>query len=181
MNWKVNGWRRGFVRSSSDGLPNPAFQRRQAAFYVTRLTTGERAMNIKDVARISRLPAETIRYYEDTGPVRPGRAANGCRRFARPDLHTLAVRCRRRGPDARGAGPLAILVPVRRHRAIPPDMASPGGSRTGRGSSQTHRGTVPSRRNTPSRRGLPSPRRSPRRRSCRRPGRAPAGFARHSM
>jgi MerR family transcriptional regulator, copper efflux regulator len=47
-------------------------------------------MNIKEVSEISRLPAKTIRFYEDIGLVRPGRAANGYRRFAERDLHKLA-------------------------------------------------------------------------------------------
>lgn len=47
-------------------------------------------MNIKDVAEISRLPAKTIRFYEDIGLVRPGRAPNGYRRFTERDLHKLA-------------------------------------------------------------------------------------------
>ncbi len=34
-------------------------------------------MNIKEVAEISRLPAKTIRFYEEIGLVRPGRAPNG--------------------------------------------------------------------------------------------------------
>ncbi len=47
-------------------------------------------MNIKEVAELSRLPAKTIRFYEDIGLVRPGRAANGYRRFTEHDLHKLA-------------------------------------------------------------------------------------------
>ena len=47
-------------------------------------------MNIKEVAGISRLPAKTIRFYEEIGLVRPGRAANGYRRFSEHDLHKLA-------------------------------------------------------------------------------------------
>lgn len=47
-------------------------------------------MNIKEVAEISRLPAKTIRFYEDIGLVRPGRAPNGYRRFSERDLHKLA-------------------------------------------------------------------------------------------
>ncbi len=46
-------------------------------------------MNIKDVAEISRLPAKTIRFYEEIGLVRPGRASNGYRRFTERDLHKL--------------------------------------------------------------------------------------------
>lgn len=47
-------------------------------------------MNIGDVARRSGLPAKTIRYYEDIGLVKPGRDANGYRRFGEADLHKLA-------------------------------------------------------------------------------------------
>lgn len=47
-------------------------------------------MNIKDVADISRLPAKTIRYYEDIGLIRPLRAGNGYRSFTERDLHKLA-------------------------------------------------------------------------------------------
>jgi Cu(I)-responsive transcriptional regulator len=54
-------------------------------------------MNIKDVADISRLPAKTIRYYEDIGLVRPERAQNGYRRFAPRDLHKLTFIGRARG------------------------------------------------------------------------------------
>lgn len=46
-------------------------------------------MNIGDVARLSGLPAKTIRYYEDIGLVRPARSANGYRSFADADLHKL--------------------------------------------------------------------------------------------
>lgn len=47
-------------------------------------------MNIKDVAAASRVPAKTIRFYEEIGLVRPGRASNGYRRFSERDLHKLA-------------------------------------------------------------------------------------------
>ena len=47
-------------------------------------------MNIGDVARLSGLPAKTIRYYEEIGLVRPQRATNGYRRFRERDLHKLA-------------------------------------------------------------------------------------------
>ena len=47
-------------------------------------------MNIKEVAERIRLPAKTIRFYEDIGLVRPGRATNGYRRFGERDLHKLA-------------------------------------------------------------------------------------------
>ena len=47
-------------------------------------------MNIKEVAEISRLSAKTIRFHEEIGLVRPGRASNGRRRFEDRDLHKLA-------------------------------------------------------------------------------------------
>ncbi len=46
-------------------------------------------MNIGDVARLSGLPAKTIRYYEDIGLVRPQRSENGYRSFRETDLHKL--------------------------------------------------------------------------------------------
>lgn len=47
-------------------------------------------MNIKEVAALSRVPAKTIRFYEEIGLVKPGRAGNGYRRFSERDLHKLA-------------------------------------------------------------------------------------------
>jgi len=47
-------------------------------------------MNIGDVARLSGIPAKTIRYYEDIGLIRPLRGANGYRTFRETDLHKLA-------------------------------------------------------------------------------------------
>ncbi len=47
-------------------------------------------MNIGDAATQSRLPAKTIRYYEDIGLVAPGRAGNGYRDFSDTDLHKLS-------------------------------------------------------------------------------------------
>ncbi|PWE28808.1 Cu(I)-responsive transcriptional regulator [Maritimibacter sp. 55A14] len=47
-------------------------------------------MNIGDVARLSGLPAKTIRYYEDIGLVDPLRSSNGYRAFRENDLHKLA-------------------------------------------------------------------------------------------
>ncbi|RYH06003.1 Cu(I)-responsive transcriptional regulator [Tropicimonas sp. IMCC6043] len=47
-------------------------------------------MNIGDVARLSGLPAKTIRYYEDIGLVSPLRSTNGYRSFRESDLHKLA-------------------------------------------------------------------------------------------
>ena len=54
-------------------------------------------MNIKEVAEISRVPAKTIRFYEEIGLVRPGRGSNGYRRFSERDLHKLAFIGRARG------------------------------------------------------------------------------------
>lgn len=47
-------------------------------------------MNIGRAAERSRLPAKTIRYYEDVGLVRPGRAPNGYRDYSADDVHRLA-------------------------------------------------------------------------------------------
>ncbi|WP_297772547.1 Cu(I)-responsive transcriptional regulator [uncultured Roseovarius sp.] len=46
-------------------------------------------MNIGQVARLSGLPAKTIRYYEDIGLIRPQRSENGYRSFRETDLHKL--------------------------------------------------------------------------------------------
>jgi len=46
-------------------------------------------MNIGDIARITSLPAKTIRYYEDIGLVNPARDDNGYRRFNDNDVHKL--------------------------------------------------------------------------------------------
>ena len=46
-------------------------------------------MNISDVADQTKLPAKTIRYYEDIGLVRPARGENGYRVFVERDLHKL--------------------------------------------------------------------------------------------
>lgn len=47
-------------------------------------------MNIGDVAKLSGLPAKTIRYYEDIGLVHPLRSSNGYRTFRESDAHKLA-------------------------------------------------------------------------------------------
>jgi Cu(I)-responsive transcriptional regulator len=47
-------------------------------------------MNIKSAADLSRLPAKTIRYYEDIGLIRPRRSENGYREFSPQDLNKLA-------------------------------------------------------------------------------------------
>ncbi len=53
-------------------------------------------MNIGDVARLSGLPAKTIRYYEDIGLIKPRRTANGYRAFGERDMHSLAFLARAR-------------------------------------------------------------------------------------
>lgn len=47
-------------------------------------------MNIGDIARLTGLPAKTIRYYEDIGLVTPQRSANGYRNFRETDKHKLS-------------------------------------------------------------------------------------------
>lgn len=54
-------------------------------------------MNVSEAARRSGLPAKTIRYYEDVGLIRPGRAANGYRDYTGDDVHSLAFLKRARG------------------------------------------------------------------------------------
>lgn len=46
-------------------------------------------MNISQAAKLSGLPAKTIRYYEDIGLVAPPRDLNGYRAFRERDLHKL--------------------------------------------------------------------------------------------
>ena len=46
-------------------------------------------MNIKIAAQQSGLPPKTIRYYEDIGLLRPGRAGNGYRDYSAADVHRL--------------------------------------------------------------------------------------------
>lgn len=46
-------------------------------------------MNIGDASDLSGLPAKTIRYYEDIGLLKPGRAENGYRDYSIPDVHRL--------------------------------------------------------------------------------------------
>ncbi|MFD0981446.1 Cu(I)-responsive transcriptional regulator [Tropicimonas aquimaris] len=53
-------------------------------------------MNIGDVARLSGLPAKTIRYYEEIGLVSPMRSTNGYRTFRESDLHKLTFLSRAR-------------------------------------------------------------------------------------
>ena len=47
-------------------------------------------MNIGEIARLSGLPAKTIRSYEEIDLVQPQRDANGYRRFRQSDLHRLS-------------------------------------------------------------------------------------------
>lgn len=54
-------------------------------------------MNVSQAARLSGLPAKTIRYYEEVGLIRPARAANGYRDYAPEDVHGLAFLKRARG------------------------------------------------------------------------------------
>ena len=53
-------------------------------------------MTIKEVAARAGLPVKTIRYYEEIGLIRPGRAANGYRAFSERDVHKLAFLARAR-------------------------------------------------------------------------------------
>lgn len=47
-------------------------------------------MNISDAARLSALPAKTIRFYEDQGLISPKRqASNGYREYCERDVHLL--------------------------------------------------------------------------------------------
>ncbi|WP_137935254.1 Cu(I)-responsive transcriptional regulator [Mesorhizobium comanense] len=46
-------------------------------------------MNIGDASAQSGLPAKTIRYYEEIGLLKPGRAGNGYRDYSVKDLHGL--------------------------------------------------------------------------------------------
>ena len=47
-------------------------------------------MNIGDASDATGLPANTIRYYEDIGLIKPARAANGYRDYCEKDVHRLA-------------------------------------------------------------------------------------------
>ncbi|MEX3007254.1 Cu(I)-responsive transcriptional regulator [Hoeflea sp. TYP-13] len=46
-------------------------------------------MNIGQAAEHSKLPAKTIRYYEDIQLVTPGRSPNGYRKYSDKDIHRL--------------------------------------------------------------------------------------------
>jgi MerR family copper efflux transcriptional regulator len=54
-------------------------------------------MNIGTASERSGLPAKTIRYYEDIGLLKPGRAGNGYRDYGEEDLHRLRFLQRARG------------------------------------------------------------------------------------
>lgn len=54
-------------------------------------------MNIGMAAQHSKLPAKTIRYYEDIGLVQPERAGNGYRDYDERDIHRLRFVQRARG------------------------------------------------------------------------------------
>ncbi len=47
-------------------------------------------MNVGEAARLSGLPAKTIRYYEDIGLISPLRASNGYRHYSQDDIHRLS-------------------------------------------------------------------------------------------
>ncbi len=56
-------------------------------------------MNIGDTAKLTGLPAKTIRYYEEIGLVVPSRSSNGYRHYQGEHVHRLAFiqRARRLG------------------------------------------------------------------------------------
>lgn len=54
-------------------------------------------MYIGDVVARTKLPAKTIRYYEDIGLVKPGRGTNGYRDYDTTDIHRLTFVQRARG------------------------------------------------------------------------------------
>lgn len=54
-------------------------------------------MNVGDAARRSGLPEKTLRYYEEIGLIRPGRASNGYRDYSADDVHRLTFLRRARG------------------------------------------------------------------------------------
>lgn len=69
-------------------------------------------MNIGDAARESGVPVKTIRYYEETGLIKPAlRAANGYRRYAVSDVLTLRFihSARRLGFTVKDVGNLLSL------------------------------------------------------------------------
>ncbi len=46
-------------------------------------------MNVGEAARITKLPAKTIRYYEEIGLILPDRKENGYRDYSKPDVQKL--------------------------------------------------------------------------------------------
>lgn len=54
-------------------------------------------MNIGTASDKSGLPPKTIRYYEDIGLLKPGRAENGYRDYSMSDVHKLRFLQRSRG------------------------------------------------------------------------------------
>ncbi len=54
-------------------------------------------MNIGEAAHQSGLPPKTIRYYEDIGLLKPGRAGNGYRDYSDRDVYQLRFLQRSRG------------------------------------------------------------------------------------
>ena len=54
-------------------------------------------MNVGEAARRAKLPAKTLRYYDEIGIVSPGRAASGYREYTDADVHRLRFVQRARG------------------------------------------------------------------------------------
>lgn len=57
----------------------------------------DKHVSIGEAARISGLPAKTIRYYEDIGLINPGRRGNGYRVYSAVDINHLHFIKRGRG------------------------------------------------------------------------------------
>jgi MerR family transcriptional regulator, copper efflux regulator len=69
-------------------------------------------MNIGTASEKSGLPAKTIRYYEDIGLLRPGRAENGYRDYSSNDLHRLRFLHRARGLGCRSTTTRSARAPT---------------------------------------------------------------------
>ena len=54
-------------------------------------------MNVAQAARLVRLPAKTLRYYDEIALVSPARKASGYRQYAETDIHRLRFVKRTRG------------------------------------------------------------------------------------
>ncbi len=54
-------------------------------------------MNVAQAARLVRLPAKTLRYYDEIGLVSPARKASGYRQYSETDIHRLRFVQRTRG------------------------------------------------------------------------------------